>query len=304
MLRRPIVITVVAGGVSVAAVSLATPALAKGPSQASITGPGLVRAIVVSGEGEPGQQGTLAVLAGQTGLFTALFGADITGIPETPTSLRTPPPKAALGPRYTISYTVPGVTPQPGEQFGRIRQDLYPDAAGGPVIYTPPGQDGFSQPLQVTGWLRASPLLTRTLTQLGIPLRPVTPASPPTRPSAVPPAAAHQTGSQALAWLIAAAVAIGAAALAGAVLRRRRKPAIAHGTETQSQRTGSGVGLAGGCPASHSMLLSPGLRPLAGLRIRARWGSRSDSNAEPGSGPGGDPGRLCRGRRPARRAMR
>jgi LPXTG-motif cell wall-anchored protein len=247
MLRRLIVITVVAGGVSVAAaLSLATPALAKGPSQASITGPGLVRAIVVSGEGEPGQQGTLAVLAGQTGLFTALFGADITGIPQTPTSLRTPPPKTALGPRYTVSYTVPGVTPQPGEQFGRIVQDLYPDAVGGPVIYTPPGQDGFSQPLQVTGWLRASPQLTRTLTQLGIPLRPVTPASPQTRPPAAPPAAEHQTGSQVLAWLIAAAVAIGAAALAGAVLRRRRKPATAHDTETQSQRTGSGVGLAGG----------------------------------------------------------
>ena len=134
MLRRLIVVTALAAGMSVAAaLSLARPALAKGPSQASITGPGLVRAIVVSGEGEPGQQGTLAALAGQTGLYNALFGADITGIPQTPTSLRTPPPKADLGPRYTVSYTVPGV-PQPSEQFGRVVQDLYPDAAGGPVI--------------------------------------------------------------------------------------------------------------------------------------------------------------------------
>jgi hypothetical protein len=225
MLRRLIVVTALAAGMSVAAaISLATPALAKGPSQASITGPGLVHAIVVSGNGEPGEQGTLAVLAGQTGLFTALFGADITGVPQTPTSLRTPPPKAAIGPRYTVSYTVPGVTPQPGEQFGRIVQALYPDAIGGPVIYTPPGQDGFSQPLQVTGWLRASPQLTRTLAQLGVPLRPVTPASPQTRPPAARPAAAHQTGSRALAWLIAAAVAIAAAGFAGAALRRHRKP--------------------------------------------------------------------------------
>ncbi|HEV2259969.1 MAG TPA: hypothetical protein VGS06_43225 [Streptosporangiaceae bacterium] len=246
MLRRLIVIAALAAGMSAAAaLSLATPALAKGPSQASITGPGLVRAIVVSGEGEPGQQGTLAVLAGQTGLFNALFGADITGIPQTPTSLRTPP-KAALGPRYAVSYTVPGLTPQPGEQFGRIVQDLYPDAVGGPVIYTPPGQGGFGQSLQVTGWLRASPQLTRTLAQLGVPRRPVTPASPRTRPSAVHSAAARQTGSRALGWLIAAAVGIAAVALAAAAQHRHRKPAIAHDSETQSQRTGPRAGLAGG----------------------------------------------------------
>ena len=186
MLRRLIVVTALAAGIGVgAALSLATPALAKGPSQASITGPGLVHAIVVSGNGEPGEQGTLAVLAGQTGLFTVLFGADAASVaPQPPTQLRTPPPKASLGPQYTVRYTVPGVTPQPGEQFGRIRQDLYPSAVGGPVIYTPPGQDGFSQPLQVTGWLRASPQLTRTLAQLGVPPRPATPASPQTRPAA------------------------------------------------------------------------------------------------------------------------
>lgn len=247
MLRRLIAITALAAGMSVAAaISLATPALAKGPSQASITGPGLVHAIVVSGAGEPGQQGTLAVLAGQTGLFTALFGADASTLPQTPTPLRTPPTAGALGPRYTVIYTVPGVTPQPGEQFGRIRQDLYPGAAGGPVVYTPPGQDGFSQPLQVTGWLRASPLLSRTLGQLGVRLRPGTPASAQARPPAARPAAAHQPGSRTLAWLIvaiAAGVAIAAPALAGTALRRHRKPAIVHDSETQGQRTGPPVSL-------------------------------------------------------------
>ncbi len=226
MLRRLIVVTALAAGMSVAAaISLATPALAKGPSEASITGPGLTRAIVVSGNGEPGEQGTLAVLAGQTGLFTAMFGGDASVPAQTPAPLRTPPPKAALGPRYTVTYTVPGVTPQPGEQAGRIRQDLYPGAAGGPVIYTPPGQDGFGQPLQVTGWFRASPQLTRTLAQLGVPVRPATPAAPRPHPPAAHPAAAHQTGSHTLAWLIAAAVAIAAAALAGTALRRRHRTA-------------------------------------------------------------------------------
>jgi hypothetical protein len=248
MLRRLITVIALAAGLSVAAaISLATPALAKGPSQASITGPGLVRAIVVSGNGEPGEQATLAVLAGQTGLFTALFGPGASVPDQTSASLRTPPPEASLGPRYTVTYTVPGVTAQPGEQYGRVRQDLYPGAAGGPVIYTPPGQDGFGMPLQVTGWLRASPQLTRTLAQLGVPLRPGTRAALQTRPAGAHPAAAHQTGSRIRAWLIAAAVAIAAAALAGIALQRHhRKPAIVHDSEPRAsghldrRRTGAG----------------------------------------------------------------
>lgn len=146
MLRRLIVVTALAAGMSIAVITLATPALAKGPSQARITGPGLARAIVVSGAGEPGQQGMLAVLAGQTGLFTVLFGADASVTSQPPTPLRPQPPKASLGPRYTITYTVPGEYPLPGKQFGQIRQDLYPRAAGGPVIFTPPRQPGGPLP--------------------------------------------------------------------------------------------------------------------------------------------------------------
>lgn len=241
MLRRLIVVTALAAGMCIAAaLMLAPPALAKGPSQARITGPGLVHAIVVSGDGEPGQQGRLATLAGQTSLFTVLFGPG--GSIPAPTRLRTPSPKASLGPRYTVIYTVPGVTPQPGEQFGRIRQDLYPRAAGGPVIYTPPGQSGFGQPLLVTGWLRGSPQLTRTLVQLGVPLRPGTQAAPQTRlPPAAHPAAAHQAGSRTPGWLIASAAAIAAAALAGTALRlRHRKPATVHDSQPKTSGPASG----------------------------------------------------------------
>ena len=242
MLRRLITVTALAAGLSVAAaICMATPALAKGPSQASITGPGLVRAVVVSGNGEPGEQGTLAVLAGQTGLFTALFGPGASVPNQTSASLRTPPPKATLGPRYTVTYTVPGLTPKPGEQYGRVRQDLYPSAAGGPVIYTPPGQDGFGMPLQVTGWLRASPELARTLAQLGVPLRPGTRAAPQIRPSAAHPAAAHQPGSRILTWLIAAAVAIAAAALVGIALQRHhRKPTVVHDSKPRASGPAAG----------------------------------------------------------------
>jgi hypothetical protein len=232
MLRRLIVVTALAAGMSIAAVALATPALAKGPSQARITGPGLVHAIVVSGGGEPGEPGKLASLAEQTSLFTVMFGAN-GGVPA-PARLRTPPPKASLGPQYTVIYTVPGVTPQPGQQFGRIRQNVYPHAAGGPVIYTPPGQRGFGQPLQAAGWLRGSPQLTRTLAQLGVP--PGIQAVQQSRlPAAAHPAAAHQSGSPTHGWLIVPAAAVAAAALAGTTLwLRHRRPATMRDSESRT----------------------------------------------------------------------
>jgi hypothetical protein len=226
MLRRLIAVTALAVGMSIAAaMMLATPALAKGPSQARITGPGLSRAVVVSGNGEPGEQSRLGSLAEQTGLFTVMFGAGVAG--PAPARLHSPPPKASLGPRYTLVYTVPGVVPRPGQQFGRVRQDLYPRAAGGPVIYTPPGQQGFGGPLTVTGWLRGGPQLTRTLAQLGVPPSPGTRAAQQTRhPAATHPAAAHQAGARTLGWIIVPAAVIAAAALTGAALwLRRRKPA-------------------------------------------------------------------------------
>jgi hypothetical protein len=245
MLRRLTVVTALAAGMSIAAaITLATPALAKGPSQARITGTGLAHAIVVSGNGEPGQQGRLSTLAVQTSLFFVLFGANASVPAQTPPQLRTPPPKASLGPRYTIIYTVPGVTPQPGAQLGRIRQDLYPRAAGGPLVYTPPGQQGFGGPLTVTGWLRASPRLPRTLAQLGIPPPSGTQAAQQARlPAAAHPAAAQQTGSRTLPWLIASAAAIAAAALAGTVLLlRHRKPATIQ--DSQPRTSGPAAGSA------------------------------------------------------------
>ena len=244
MLRRLTVVTALAAGMSIAAaITLATPALAKGPSQARITGPGLAHAIVVSGNGEPGQQGRLSTLAMQSGFFFVLFGANASVPAQTPPRLRTPPPKASIGPRYTIIYTVPGVTPQPGAQLGRIRQDLYPRAAGGPAVYTPPGQPGFGGPLAITGWLRASPLLPRTLAQLGIPPPSGTQAALQARlPAAAHPAAPQQAGSRTLPWLIAAAAAI-AAALAGTVLLLRyRRPAT--GDDSQPSNSGPAAGSA------------------------------------------------------------
>jgi len=220
MLRRLIVLTALTAGMTTAAVvALATPALAKGPSQAVITGPGLAHPVVISGDGEPGQLGRLAGLAALTGLYTAMFGP---GVSEpAPAPLHGVPSGATLGPRYTIVYTVPGVTPQPGQEFGRIREGLYPRAAGGPVIYIPPGQQGFGQPLLVTGWLRGTPQLVHILARLGVRPRLGARTATAAGPSARPPA------SPATAWLIILAVVVAAAVLAGAALLRHRRPAAA-----------------------------------------------------------------------------
>jgi hypothetical protein len=213
MLRRLIIVAALTAGLCITAVmTLAAPALAKGPSQARIMGPGLSHALVVTGNAEPGQLSALSNLAWRTELFTVLFGPG-GGIPA-PTRLRTLLPAASLGPRYTVVYTVPGVTPQHGKQYGRIRQVVYPRAKGGPVIYTPPGQMGFGQPVLVTGWMRGGARLARTLARLGV---------PPRHPPAAHLAAARDAWGRTVDWLVGSVVAIAAAALVAVAWRVRHR---------------------------------------------------------------------------------
>ena len=234
MPRRFIALTSLAAGAAIAVtVALATPALAKGTTQASITGPGLAHPVTTSvaagSEALPGQGDALSSLADQTGLFTVLFGPNIGDVrmPDMPSRLRTPPAAATLGPKYTVTYTVPGITPAPGQARDQIRQYLYPRAAGGPVIYTLPGQQGFGQPLQA-GWLRGTPQLTATLTRLGIPAGaslPSAASSAASVPAATALAAAPKPNdTTAPAWLIATIASAAAIVIAGTALWLRRRP--------------------------------------------------------------------------------
>ena len=250
MPRRFIAFTSLAAGAAIAVtVALATPAFAKGTTQASITGPGLAHPVTVSvaagSEALPGQGDALSSLADQTGLFTVLFGPSIGDVrmPDMPSRLRPPPAAATLGPKYTVTYTVPGITSVPGQASDQIRQYLYPRAAGGPVIYTLPGQHGFGQPLQATGWLRGTPQLTATLTRLGIPAGaslpsapssaasvPSAPGSAASVPAAPAPAAAPKSNdTTAPAWLIATIASAVAIVIAGTALWLRRRPRPATG---------------------------------------------------------------------------
>jgi hypothetical protein len=170
-----IILTVVAAGVLA---GLPSAAWAKGPSRATVTGPGLAAPITVGGDGEPGSGGRLAALAEGSGFFAAMFG-------ETPDPMRATPPTTDLGPRYTVTYLVPG-----GSRDATIIQQLYPLAATGPASYLAPGQTFFDTEKTRGGWYSASRAFLATLRDLGIPATPL-PVSRPSATSSPPPAASQ-----------------------------------------------------------------------------------------------------------------
>jgi hypothetical protein len=137
--------------VLLAAAVLAPAALAKGPSAATITGPGLGHALSVRGTE---MSGALGDLTQYSGFFPAAFGQQ-----PSPLLVRRP---ANLGPRYTIHYVVPG------DKIYRLTQDLYPYAQGGAVTYMKPGQPIFGTG-SWGGWYRGGADLKRTLVRAGLP---------------------------------------------------------------------------------------------------------------------------------------
>jgi hypothetical protein len=187
---------------SIAALVLPAAALGNGPSGASIDGPDAGGEITFTGDGESG--GTqLGNLTQQAGFFAATFGQE-------PDPMLASRPKGDLGPKYTITYTVPG----PNNELDQIRQDVYPYAKPAPVTYTEPGQTFFGTESTRGGWFQADAQLKATLVAAGLPAR----ASADSAESS----SSFQIGLVsllALAILLAAATAV--------FLRRRARPATA-----------------------------------------------------------------------------
>jgi hypothetical protein len=175
-----------------AAALLAPAALAKGPSEAVITGPGLGQAIRFAGNGESSGS-PLGNLTQYAGFFPAAFS-------RSPDPMLKARPAGKLGPKYTIRYVVPGSFP--------ISQELYPYAKGGAVTHMKPGQSIFGS-RTTGGWYPAGSPLKQLLVRDGLPK---------TAPG----------GSSGANLALVAGVGIpGALVLAGAalLLARRRRPA-------------------------------------------------------------------------------
>jgi hypothetical protein len=186
-----------------AAAVLPASALAKGPSAASIDGPGSGGGITFSG-GEA--SGPLGALTEQAGFFAAAFDQE-------PSPMLAERPQGDLGKRYTITYTVPG----PNNDVFTIRQDVYPYAEPSPVTYTAPGQPIFDMRTP-GGWFQADPALKQTLVAAGLP------SNPPTAPSTSRSSSDFPTTYVSLLSVVLLAALGGVAAL---LIRRRTRPAAA-----------------------------------------------------------------------------
>ena len=134
-----------------AAALLAPAALAKGPSEASITGPGLSKAITFKGMDDASK------LTEYTGVFPAAFG-------QSPDPMLKGRPTGRLGQKYTIRYVVPG----PNSQTFHLSQDVYPYARAGAVTYMKPGQAIFDSKT-IGGWYPAGSALKDFLIRAGLP---------------------------------------------------------------------------------------------------------------------------------------
>ena len=141
------------------ALVVAAPAMAKGPSEATVTGPGLgaggIHLKSTTG-GDPASGTPLGDLTELAGFFPAMYG-------QVPDPMRNERPSGRLGPKYTVAYTVPGAG------TWTIRQDVYPYARPVPVTHMKPGQRFFESETTRGGWYVASRDLRTTLVAAGLP---------------------------------------------------------------------------------------------------------------------------------------
>jgi hypothetical protein len=149
---------------ALAALVAIAPAAAKGPSTASLSGPGLGHAIPIKGEGESGTGTPLGSLVELGGFFPQMF----LQVPDSTTRTR---PSGDLGPRYRVVYRVPG----PGG-ISTVVQDVYPYAKT-PATYMRPNERFWGGNRTHGGWFAAGPGLKVTLVTAGLPESPPPPAS-------------------------------------------------------------------------------------------------------------------------------
>ena len=201
-----------------------TAAQAKGASGATISGggPGGLPGgpINLKGDGEPGSGTNLANLAQAAGVWALLFedgpGGELASAPAT----------ANRGPRYTITW----IFPNGAGTEDKVRQSVWPYAAGGPLTFMASGQPVLDATTK-GGWYQAADNLRQSLIALGLPSRePLTAPATATAPAApaTPAAPAAPDPAPAVWPRVAVGLALLLAVAGGAlVLRRRSSPGAA-----------------------------------------------------------------------------
>jgi hypothetical protein len=151
--------------------ALAVPALAKGPLQATITGPNIDSPIVLTGLGEPGAGSNLSDLADATGFWELVLGAD-SGLDVLKTA-----PTENLGDPYDVNWHL-------DDQGGSaVTSVIYPHAEGGAVAYVEP--ETYIPAIQhytPGGWFKAREPIAPLFERYGISMEsaPPIPAQEPT----------------------------------------------------------------------------------------------------------------------------
>lgn len=231
--RRAVVVMAAVAAVLAGTVA---PAGAKGPTAVTIQSPGgepVALPVAAPPDGGPDQR--LMWLAEDMGVWDAL---------DPRTALPVEPPSDPGAPFPVVwDLDVPSED-GPSEDGLRLEQQLHPQATGGPLVHTDPGQAGHAGPID-GGWYRASPRLARTLESLGWATETsevggagragapaVLPAEIPANvpgevPRASSDAGATVSGGRAVAALAALVVMGGVAG--GVVVRRRRAAQTAAG---------------------------------------------------------------------------
>ena len=190
---RRLSVALLAGAAIVAG---ALPAQAKVAGAANISGPG------VGGGG--------ISMRGDDGAGYPVMS----GLLEDGARATTQAPTDTVGPRYTARYDIRFPKGQPS-----VVQYLYPFAEGGPLVYTPPGQEwiGGAHGTAPSGWFTMRPELLQELQDRGLPeTSPVAVQAPGTerQPQPAPPA-----WPSAVVW---AMVLLAGLLVAGALVGRRR----------------------------------------------------------------------------------
>jgi hypothetical protein len=213
MRTRNLAAFVVAAGLVLA---VALPAAAKGPVGLTVTGPGGTR-VELGGDEHDAIGPALPRLITELGLWRALGSDDVGAPPAFTAALPDGLDAEALGPRFRVDWSMYHGGGDIGDLL--VTQFVYPDAPGGPVVFTPAGQPADPYiPATVGGWARTTGDVTATLAALGVDLSARTPAA---RPAPAP------DGGPDMGWVLVGAVVATAVVGGAAVVHRRRSSALA-----------------------------------------------------------------------------